>query len=84
MNDWDDQLRTLKSRMRARRLCVCPDKDVPSLFCGHPLPCPYHTIIIESDELDEFIDELYEEIRGAPLTNGGAPRCPFPTGEKDE
>lgn len=86
MNRYEHQLRTLKSRMRANRLCVCPDKDVPSLLCGHPIPCPYHTIIIEDEELDAFIDELAEEMGkgSAPLTSGSAPRCPFPVGRKDE
>lgn len=28
-------------------LCNKPDKDFPELICGYPLPCPYHTIIID-------------------------------------
>lgn len=62
MNRYEDQLRTLKSKMRSRRLCVCPDRHNPSFLCGHPLPCPYHTIIIEYEELDDFIDELANEM----------------------
>ncbi len=29
--------------------CERPDRDVPKLVCGHPLPCPYHTVIIDTD-----------------------------------
>lgn len=28
--------------------CKAPDRDVPDLMCGHPLPCPYHTAIIDA------------------------------------
>lgn len=24
-------------------LCTAPDRDVPALRCGYPLPCPHHT-----------------------------------------
>jgi hypothetical protein len=27
--------------------CKKPDKDFPKMVCGHPLPCPWHTVIIE-------------------------------------
>ena len=27
--------------------CVQPDRDVPGILCGYPLPCPYHTIVID-------------------------------------
>ena len=30
-------------------LCTKPDRDVSSLICGYPLPCPYHTVIIETE-----------------------------------
>lgn len=80
MTRYDDQLRTLKSRMRESRLCVCPDRDVPDLICGHPLPCPHHTIIIEYEELDDFIDDLAEEMKKQerPLTSGDVPVNPCP------
>lgn len=26
--------------------CKQPDRDVPKLQCGHPLPCPHHTVTI--------------------------------------
>jgi hypothetical protein len=28
-------------------MCNKPDRDVPSLTCGYPIPCPYHTITID-------------------------------------
>lgn len=27
--------------------CMQPDRDVPRLTCGAPLPCPYHTYIAD-------------------------------------
>ena len=29
--------------------CKHPDRDVPKLVCGYPLPCPYHTVLINAD-----------------------------------
>ena len=26
--------------------CIQPDRDVPGLVCGYPLPCPWHTAVI--------------------------------------
>lgn len=28
--------------------CEKPDMDVPKLTCGYPIPCPYHTTIINT------------------------------------
>jgi len=28
--------------------CSKPDRHVPGLQCGYPLPCPYHTVIIDT------------------------------------
>lgn len=36
-------------RPRDPLTCVQPDRDVPALLCGYPLPCPYHTAILEPD-----------------------------------
>ena len=30
--------------------CKAPDRDCDGLRCGHPLPCPYHTAIIDVSE----------------------------------
>ena len=27
--------------------CKKPDHDNPKLHCGHPLPCPWHTAVID-------------------------------------
>ena len=27
--------------------CNRPDKDMPELVCGHPLPCPWHTVSVD-------------------------------------
>lgn len=31
----------------SRRHCNQPDRDFPGMKCGYPLPCPYHTAIME-------------------------------------
>ena len=28
-------------------ICKKSDRDVPEIICGHPIPCPHHTVIIE-------------------------------------
>lgn len=59
----EDQMRTLKERMKASRLCVAPDRHEPHLFCGHPLPCPYHTLVMTEDEALDFLEEL-DQVEG--------------------
>ena len=27
--------------------CQKPDRDFPTLICGYPIPCPYHTVTID-------------------------------------
>ncbi len=29
------------------KTCRHPDRDMPKLLCGHPIPCPYHTAVID-------------------------------------
>lgn len=29
------------------KMCNQPDRDVPKIKCGYPLPCPYHTVVVE-------------------------------------
>jgi hypothetical protein len=36
--------------------CKHPDRDVPKLVCGYPLPCPHHTVVIDCATVDEVID----------------------------
>jgi hypothetical protein len=28
--------------------CRSPDRDSPRMLCGYPLPCPWHTAIIDT------------------------------------
>jgi len=28
--------------------CQRPDRDAPTIVCGHPLPCPHHTAIVDA------------------------------------
>ena len=28
--------------------CQKPDRDSPGIICGYPLPCPYHTVVIDT------------------------------------
>ena len=30
--------------------CRHPDRDCPKLLCGYPLPCPWHTVIINMEK----------------------------------
>ncbi len=34
--------------MSEKTHCRRPDRDVPGLLCGYPLPCPYHTVTIDT------------------------------------
>lgn len=36
------------------KFCQKPDRDVPKLICGYPLPCPYHTVTIEADSVGDL------------------------------
>ena len=37
--------------------CKQPDRDVPALVCGYPLPCPHHTAMIDTTDPDDTIVE---------------------------
>lgn len=26
--------------------CTSPDRDVPGIKCGYPLPCPHHSVLV--------------------------------------
>ncbi len=34
--------------MTSELMCKKPDRDIPGIVCGHPLPCPYHTIVVDT------------------------------------
>lgn len=36
--------------------CRHPDRDVPKLVCGYPLPCPWHTVVIDTTENSTEMD----------------------------
>jgi len=42
--------------------CRRPDKDFAELICGHPLPCPHHTVVIEKDEEKERLCRLFKAL----------------------
>jgi hypothetical protein len=35
-----------KRRALAEMKCTAPDRDVPALVCGYPMPCPWHTVLV--------------------------------------
>ena len=37
--------------MRQSITCAKPDRDVPRLVCGYPIPCPWHTSVIRGGEI---------------------------------
>lgn len=37
--------------------CTKPDKDFPRLECGHPLPCPWHTVTVDTTATPPTITE---------------------------
>ncbi len=41
-------MKALKQRIKDSLCCTAPDVDIPKMFCGHPLPCPHHTVIIDA------------------------------------
>ena len=51
--------------MNEHTTCRHPDKDVPGLKCGHPLPCPWHTATIVPDADPPMVDT-----RAADVTPG--------------
>ena len=36
--------------MKSAQVCRQPDHEEPRLTCGHPVPCPYHTVKIRLDK----------------------------------
>jgi len=33
--------------VRSTLTCRKPDRDVPNMVCGYPLPCPFHTVLVD-------------------------------------
>lgn len=50
----EDALADRKDRKRkfgqngSRTHCIQPDRDVPGIVCGYPLPCPHHTVVLNA------------------------------------
>lgn len=39
-------------------LCKKPDRDVPGIVCGYPLPCPWHTDAVIEVKADGEAPEI--------------------------
>lgn len=37
-----------KATLKANGCCTQPDRHEPKLLCGYPLPCPHHTVVIDT------------------------------------
>lgn len=35
---------------KTRRFCNRPDRHEPRMKCGYPLPCPWHTAVIDLEK----------------------------------
>ncbi len=38
-------------------VCDEPDRDVPKIKCGYPIPCPFHTAIMDAED-PNFAEKL--------------------------
>ncbi len=36
--------------------CQKPDRDVAAIVCGWPLPCPYHSVVIDATKKPAPVD----------------------------
>jgi hypothetical protein len=57
-----------------RNYCNQPDRDSPKLKCGYPLPCPFHTIVIElsQKQMHKINRETDQRVKAiAKAINGG-------------
>lgn len=39
-----------------RKTCQKPDRDVAAIVCGWPLPCPYHSVVIDATKKPALVD----------------------------
>jgi hypothetical protein len=44
-----EQAKLIPTMKASNRYCNKPDRDVPGMVCGYPLPCPFHTIVMHLD-----------------------------------
>ena len=47
----------MNAELGERRNCTQPDRDEPGLVCGYPLPCPWHTIMIDENGIVHLAPE---------------------------
>ena len=40
----------MNTRINTPLSCNHPDRDIPKIKCGYPLPCPWHTVVIDLSE----------------------------------
>ncbi len=52
----------------SRNYCNHPDRHVPSIECGYPLPCPHHTVTIDVSSNRTIIPHLSRAAK-APIRN---------------
>lgn len=38
------------------KMCQQPDRDVPGIVCGYPLPCPFHTVVVDATQAPALVD----------------------------
>jgi hypothetical protein len=36
--------------------CEQPDRDEPRIKCGYPIPCPFHTVLIDDGKIKSPIE----------------------------
>ena len=58
-----------KRKVRVKHpVCEHGDHDVPTIRCGAPLPCPYHTVIVDTTVDPPTVAEpLMAKLRPRPL-----------------
>lgn len=37
--------------INGRLFCNKSDRDVPGTVCGFPIPCPYHTFVVDGEKI---------------------------------
>ena len=55
----------IKAKMKELGFCTQPDRHEPKLLCGYPLPCPYHTLVLNEEKAFDLLDRL-DQVDGDP------------------
>lgn len=40
----------MPSKKKFKGYCDKPDRDVPKIKCGYPLPCPHHSVVVDTTQ----------------------------------